>query len=373
MSKQFAKLCSIVLTLVMLFHMLPHQILADMISTEEMEIPSGGITTETEELDTSALTVVEEVTDKRTEFSKEFKMSNGLHMATVYNSAVHYEKNGTWEEIDNTLVATVSGTDSVYTNTAGVWDITFPAQLSSNNWISVTKDGYTLRFGMAGQLTNNGAVVASEGAAAMSAVGQIGTEAFEIQAAQTTVAQVQQIDTAALRAEADFPSAMIFKFKVIIHPDKIRSCFRQNPEFFRNICPELSGCGTQAGLKRIAVRADSGLHRRRAEKIPAVVQMSKGTQHIEANTGKACLLICGDSAFEYRHQFTVLLQRPIASVSIFRKQRNFLLDMGLVLNQRQMPLKLLICDIHAIWHANRSHHSADPLLSIFERMCCSCL
>ena len=92
MSKQFAKLCSIVLTLVMLFHMLPHQILADMISTEEMEIPSGGITTETEELDTSSLTVVEEVTDKRTEFSKEFKMSNKENIEVVETVEATEEK-----------------------------------------------------------------------------------------------------------------------------------------------------------------------------------------------------------------------------------------------------------------------------------------
>ena len=138
MKKKLLKLCSIVLTLVMIFNMLPHQALADTLTTEEMDLTSVSISAEKVKPNLSASDVVEEVTENRTKFSKEFRMSNGLHMATVYNSAVHYEKDGAWEEIDNTLVASVSGTDSVFTNTAGVWNISFPQNLSSNDQITIS-------------------------------------------------------------------------------------------------------------------------------------------------------------------------------------------------------------------------------------------
>ena len=203
MGKYLTKLCSVILTLVMVFNILPHQVLANSLTTEEMDFSAAS--------DTADLKVVEEVTENRTEFSKEFKMSNGLHMATVYGTAIHYEKNGSWEEIDNTLIATVSGEDSVYTNTAGVWDIAFPDQLSSDNQISVTKDGYTLRFGMAGQLKNNGAVIMGTDSVTTSATARLSDATLEVEDAQISTAQVQQIDTAAMRAEAEYPETVATK------------------------------------------------------------------------------------------------------------------------------------------------------------------
>ena len=41
--------------------------------------------------------VLEEITENRTEFTKEFMLSNGLHMAAVYPTAVHYQENGQWQ------------------------------------------------------------------------------------------------------------------------------------------------------------------------------------------------------------------------------------------------------------------------------------
>jgi hypothetical protein len=38
--------------------------------------------------------VVEEDESKRSEFYKEFILSNGLRLATIYPNAVHYENNG---------------------------------------------------------------------------------------------------------------------------------------------------------------------------------------------------------------------------------------------------------------------------------------
>lgn len=91
-------------------------------------------------------------------------MDNGLFIAAVYSEPVHYEKDGQWVEIDNTLTAQLNGT---YTNTAGVWNVSFPNQLTKDARISVTKDTYTLSFGMAGELRTSGdlEVISAEAAA----------------------------------------------------------------------------------------------------------------------------------------------------------------------------------------------------------------
>ena len=98
--------------------------------------------------------VLEELTDKRTMYSKEFLLSNGLHMVTLYGEAVHYEKDGRWADIDNTLKASSTGDEGSYINTEGPLQVRFPQKLSEEKGISVTKDGKTLSFYMTGEIKN---------------------------------------------------------------------------------------------------------------------------------------------------------------------------------------------------------------------------
>lgn len=161
MKKLWLRICSMVLVMVMVMNSLPLNAWAEQnqaeqteaaqasetetISTEEVEDLSQK---EVEEIVKEAK-VVDELSEERTEYTKKFLMDSGLFMAVVYDSAVHYEENGQWKDIDNTLI---TKTDGTITNTAGVWDVSFPQQLSRNNKVSITKDGYTLSFGMAGEL-----------------------------------------------------------------------------------------------------------------------------------------------------------------------------------------------------------------------------
>lgn len=48
--------------------------------------------------------ILEELEEKRNEYSKEFLTDKGNHMAVVYAEAVHYEEDGKWKEIDNSLI-----------------------------------------------------------------------------------------------------------------------------------------------------------------------------------------------------------------------------------------------------------------------------
>ena len=52
----------------------------------------------------SSAHIVAEDVSKRGESYKEYIMNNGLRYATVYPSAIHYEVDGQWKDIDNTLV-----------------------------------------------------------------------------------------------------------------------------------------------------------------------------------------------------------------------------------------------------------------------------
>ena len=152
MYKRSLRLLSLFLTVVMLFNMLPAAAWA-------AEADTGSVVSASAQTGSKPGEIVEELPGKRTEYSKEFRLSNGLHMAAIYNDPVHYEENGQWKDIDNTLKLSGGG----YTNTAGVWEVSFPQQLSKNNAVTITKDGYTLSFFMTGQLRRSGGLEVMSG------------------------------------------------------------------------------------------------------------------------------------------------------------------------------------------------------------------
>ena len=200
MNKTFMRFCSMMLAMVLLFNMLPMSIFASELQ-ERQEIEDDiTVDTETTSADLEDMYIVEEIIDGRTEYSKEYLMSNGLHMTTVYAEPIHYGENGEWEEIDNTLKPTADS----YVNTAGVWSVSFPKQLDSDTPVSITKDGYTLSFYMEGELrTNNDALQLTT----------IGAEynIAAVQQIQTASAQIQQIDFTQENAEFQYPEAIADK------------------------------------------------------------------------------------------------------------------------------------------------------------------
>jgi len=147
MKSKLFRLISMVLVVVMLINMLPVSVFAEQYQESQLEASIAEANTVTD------AQITEEVISGRTEFSKEFMLDNGLRVAALYAEAVHYDAGGTWEEIDNTLKSQLDGT---FTNTAGLWDVAFPRILNGAKEITITKDGYTLSFGMAGELRQQG-------------------------------------------------------------------------------------------------------------------------------------------------------------------------------------------------------------------------
>jgi len=136
MLKRFLRVCSMLLVVVMLANMLPTQALGEQFREA---LQSDSFTTnQTGTISPKEITVVGEITEKRSEYVKEYLLSDGTRMAAVYADPVHYEKDGQWEEIDNTLKTVGLGAAGTYETTAGIWQVSFPQQLSSAKQITIT-------------------------------------------------------------------------------------------------------------------------------------------------------------------------------------------------------------------------------------------
>ena len=92
---------------------------------------------ESEEIEESA--IIGEDLDRRDQYQKEYMLEDNTRLLVVYPDAVHYEKNGKWEEIDNTLVTArkADGT-TVLKNTASVLDVELPQTMDQEQEISLT-------------------------------------------------------------------------------------------------------------------------------------------------------------------------------------------------------------------------------------------
>ncbi len=57
--------------------------------------------------------ILEEDITKRESNVKHFRLSDGSYVAVIYNESVHYEKDGEWKDIDNTLTETYLSGDLI--------------------------------------------------------------------------------------------------------------------------------------------------------------------------------------------------------------------------------------------------------------------
>ena len=212
--KKLLSYISMALVISLLVNMLPVSVLAEKLQeiTADTEIVTNATEenpeeTTQEEIISEDAHVVAEITEKRTEFSKEFLLSNGLHMAMVYADAVHFETESGWEEIDNTLKTNADGS---YSNTAGVWNVTFPDQLGEDESIIIEKDGYTLSFFMSGELTAGSTM-------AMSATTEdLPLQMFGVSEVLPAVGEIRQLNTAAMVQSADYPETVPVKLQAQI-------------------------------------------------------------------------------------------------------------------------------------------------------------
>ena len=212
MKKQFFQICSFFLCVAMLIGMLPTQVIAETTQTESLSTNTATENAQAAEAETYADAIVlGEIVEDRTEYSKDFLLSNGTHVAAVYADPIHYEKDGSWQEIDNTLKLSKEGT---YVNAAGALAVALPQSISKTAPVTVSRDGHELSFFMSGELRTQGNLeVAAIGQAAETATvtldGKVQT--FQVSGAQTVSGQVQAIDNSEAKAAAKHPEMVLDK------------------------------------------------------------------------------------------------------------------------------------------------------------------
>lgn len=202
MNGRWLKWCSFLLALCMVVNMLPMSGFAAELTTEEkIIVPNFKEPIQIEPVQSEPVLEAEEILERRTEYTKDFQLNNGLYMTVVYPDAVHYETENGWTEIDNTLVVR----NGAYKNTAGQWEVSLPQQMTADANISITKDGYTLSFNMEGQLRSSGLETASTKA--------VDSNTFSLSAVKTAVATPQQVGISKARESAGFEDTVLEKLQ----------------------------------------------------------------------------------------------------------------------------------------------------------------
>ena len=127
--KVFKRITAVALSLLFLFSIIPASAL-DSLSVEE-----------------TAAKIVSEVTEMREESVKYFLCDDGSYIAATYAAPVHYNENGVWKEIDNTLTPSSKSGETVYSTKGGL-NVTIPSELGSGKRFTATNGGYTISFGV---------------------------------------------------------------------------------------------------------------------------------------------------------------------------------------------------------------------------------
>ncbi len=98
--------------------------------------------------------IVEEVKEKRGANKKVYLREDGTYTAVITKTPVHYEKDGKWVDIVNSLKTK----GDVLTNTAGNYNVEFPKEISEENEIKIENGKESITFSMVETEKSNGKV-----------------------------------------------------------------------------------------------------------------------------------------------------------------------------------------------------------------------
>ena len=144
------RIISILLVLGLLIQILPTSVFAegdtsDAPPTESIEM----------DIEDSGKVVLGELTDRRGENEKHFRMNDGSFVAVDYGAPVHFSADGgeTWEDIDNTL-ALSRGDAELYVAENGDSVRSFASNLRDGRLFTVVNGDYGIRMGLAAETDN---------------------------------------------------------------------------------------------------------------------------------------------------------------------------------------------------------------------------
>ncbi len=138
--KNMSKIISVILSIVILLSVLPMQTFAEEYHSWQAKQET---ITDTDTGVTATSEILYEVTSKREANKKVFKKSDGTYTAMVSPVPMHYEKDGKWVEIDNSLTVK----NKKLRNINGNFNVSFPEHLHDSP-VSILSDTYQLTFSL---------------------------------------------------------------------------------------------------------------------------------------------------------------------------------------------------------------------------------
>ena len=157
-----AKFIAVFLTLLLVFEIIPMQVVAesaDRIKTvtesnekskkEDAQNPGDKVLDEN-----NNVKILCEDNTKREEYVKHFRMSDGTYQAVMYEMPVHIEKDGEWIDYNNTLSEVASNDSKLVKNplnkdlinTFGDYTVRFSKKSNGNKLVRLSKDGCDLSW-----------------------------------------------------------------------------------------------------------------------------------------------------------------------------------------------------------------------------------
>ena len=127
--KKLTKTLSAILCITLLFTNL------SVIKAEEIETSAENNSYEADLLETPEIS--SEIAEYRSSDEKHFRMSDGSCMAVKYSVPVHYEEDGEWKEIDNTLVSPAPLKENIYTNKSSSFNVTFADSIKDPKLVKI--------------------------------------------------------------------------------------------------------------------------------------------------------------------------------------------------------------------------------------------
>ncbi len=138
--KKANKFIALLLTIAMLLTIVPAQVFAEKPGGQQEETVSG------EESTGRKSPVVTELTEERDRYTKVYLHADGTLTAFVSGEPLHYEQDGEWLDIDNTLqVDSVNGQE-VLTNTDNEYNVELPKELDSSSEIKISSGDHSISF-----------------------------------------------------------------------------------------------------------------------------------------------------------------------------------------------------------------------------------
>ncbi len=117
---------------------------ADTIDNKEISIEQPSFedypTTTDPNFDQSQVAIDSEVIDKRTASTKTFRKIDGTYEVAMYNEIVHYQKDGKWENINNSF----NDLGNEYENKDNKFKVKFPKVIDDNKSIKLSLDKYSI-------------------------------------------------------------------------------------------------------------------------------------------------------------------------------------------------------------------------------------